>query len=219
VGGPGHGIGAGYAVNALLIAALSYAVTPQGAGLPAAAIAWVEQWFFLVPDVALFGLAVGLLPGDRGLGRVGRAAVGLVVGFAALVGAGERWPCRSPTTPRCPTRSRSARRHRWPAPWRRASASPSWLSFGPAMAVRIAEWFTGRPQPPAPGPAFAGLTSREHEVLQLIAAGQNNSAIARTLFLSEKTVRNHVSNIFGELQAADRAGAIVRAREAGYGRG
>jgi hypothetical protein len=78
-------IGVGYAVNALLVAALSYAVTPQGAALPAAAIAWVEQWFFLVPDIGLVGLAVGLLPG-HGLGRVRRASVGLVVGFAALVG-------------------------------------------------------------------------------------------------------------------------------------
>jgi DNA-binding NarL/FixJ family response regulator len=90
--------------------------------------------------------------------------------------------------------------------------------FGPAMAVRIAEWFSGRAQPPAPAPAFAGLTPREHEVLELIAAGLNNAAIARTLFLSEKTVRNHVSNVFDKLQAADRAEAIVRAREAGYGR-
>jgi hypothetical protein len=80
------GIGAGYAVNALLIAALSYAVTPQGAARPAAALGWVEQWFFLVPDIALFGLAVGLLPADRVLGRVRRVAVGLVVGFAALIG-------------------------------------------------------------------------------------------------------------------------------------
>ena len=78
-------VGVGYAVNALLIAALSYAVTPQGAALPAATIAWVEQWFFLIPDIGLVGLAVGLLPG-HGLGRVRRAAAGLVVGFAALVG-------------------------------------------------------------------------------------------------------------------------------------
>jgi DNA-binding NarL/FixJ family response regulator len=65
---------------------------------------------------------------------------------------------------------------------------------------------------------FVGLTPRVQEFLQLIAAGQNNAAIARSLFLSEKTVRNHVSNVFAKLQAADRAEAIVRAREAGYGR-
>ncbi len=51
----------------------------------------------------------------------------------------------------------------------------------------------------------------------MIAQGRSNGQIADTLFLSAKTVRNHVSNIFGKLQVADRAGAIVRAREAGLG--
>jgi DNA-binding NarL/FixJ family response regulator len=55
------------------------------------------------------------------------------------------------------------------------------------------------------------------EVLDLIAAGLGNGAIARRLFLSDKTVRNHVSNIFAKLQVADRSVAIVRAREAGLG--
>jgi DNA-binding NarL/FixJ family response regulator len=59
------------------------------------------------------------------------------------------------------------------------------------------------------------LTEREHEVLQLIARGRNNSDIAETLVISLKTVRNHVSNIFSKLQVTDRAEAIVRAREAG----
>ena len=89
--------------------------------------------------------------------------------------------------------------------------------FGPAMAARIAAWFSGRAAEPARVP-FDSLTPREDEVLQLIAAGRSNGAIARQLFLSEKTVRNHVSNVFLKLQAADRAEAIVRAREAGYGR-
>jgi len=54
--------------------------------------------------------------------------------------------------------------------------------------------------------------------LNLIAAGKNNQEIAETLYLSLKTVRNYVSNIFTKLQVADRAQAIVRAREAGLGR-
>jgi DNA-binding NarL/FixJ family response regulator len=62
------------------------------------------------------------------------------------------------------------------------------------------------------------LTEREREVLDLIAQGHNNEAIARQLVLSQKTVRNHVSNIFTKLQVADRAQAIVRARKAGLGR-
>ena len=91
--------------------------------------------------------------------------------------------------------------------------------FAPAMAVRIAEWFSGRQQVSPSRVPFDALTPREDEVLQLLATGRNNAAIARELFLSEKTVRNHVSNIFLKLQAADRAETIVRAREAGYGRG
>ena len=56
------------------------------------------------------------------------------------------------------------------------------------------------------------------EVLDLIARGRSNTEIARQLYVSPKTVRNHISNIFTKLQVADRAQAIVRAREAGLGR-
>jgi DNA-binding NarL/FixJ family response regulator len=65
--------------------------------------------------------------------------------------------------------------------------------------------------------SFPELTSREREVLELIAAGRSNGEIAQILSLSGKTVRNHVSIIFGKLRVADRAQAIVRAREAGLG--
>jgi DNA-binding NarL/FixJ family response regulator len=64
---------------------------------------------------------------------------------------------------------------------------------------------------------FPELTDREREVLTLIAQGASNPAIARQLTLSPKTVGNYVSNIFSKLQVADRAEAIVRAREAGLG--
>jgi DNA-binding NarL/FixJ family response regulator len=62
---------------------------------------------------------------------------------------------------------------------------------------------------------FPELTERELEVLKLIATGMNNNEIARRLELSSKTVRNYISNIFSKLQVADRAQAIVKAREAG----
>lgn len=88
--------------------------------------------------------------------------------------------------------------------------------FGPSVARRVIEWFAN-PRPAAVAAVFPGLTEREHEVLDLIAAGRNNTDIATALFLSPKTVRNHVSNIFAKLQVADRAEAIVRAREAGLG--
>jgi DNA-binding NarL/FixJ family response regulator len=87
--------------------------------------------------------------------------------------------------------------------------------FGPSIAKRVIEYFA-RPARTRT-PEFPSLTEREHEVLDLIAAGQSNRSIAKRLFLSDKTVRNHVSNIFAKLQVADRAEAIVRAREAGLG--
>lgn len=87
--------------------------------------------------------------------------------------------------------------------------------FGPGIARLVIEHFaTGAGSAQV---AFPALTQREREVLELIAAGRGNSAIAQQLTLTLKTVRNHVSNIFTKLQVADRAAAIVVAREAGYG--
>ena len=86
--------------------------------------------------------------------------------------------------------------------------------FGPAIATRLMTYFAA-PRPVMAPQVFPELTDREREVLQLIAAGHNNEVIAHRLVLSPKTVRNHVSNIFNKLQVADRAQAIVRAREAG----
>jgi DNA-binding NarL/FixJ family response regulator len=65
---------------------------------------------------------------------------------------------------------------------------------------------------------FPELSDREREVLDLLAAGLPNAAVARRLFLSEKTVRNHVTSVFAKLGVQDRAEAIVRARQAGLGR-
>jgi DNA-binding NarL/FixJ family response regulator len=68
------------------------------------------------------------------------------------------------------------------------------------------------------GTPFPELTPREREVLELIAAGLTNSAIARHLQLARKTVSNHLSAISGKLQVADRSEAVTRAREVGLGR-
>jgi len=88
--------------------------------------------------------------------------------------------------------------------------------FGPEIAHRLMG-FLSAPRPTAPAEAFPELTTREHEVLDLIAKGRTNQEIAKELYLSPKTVRNHISNIFTKLQVADRAQAIIRAREAGLG--
>jgi DNA-binding NarL/FixJ family response regulator len=89
--------------------------------------------------------------------------------------------------------------------------------FGPSVARRVLEYFAA-PRPPAvPDAVFPELTAREREVLDLVAAGHRNADVAAELFLSPKTVRNHVSNIFAKLHVADRTAAILKAREAGLG--
>jgi DNA-binding NarL/FixJ family response regulator len=88
--------------------------------------------------------------------------------------------------------------------------------FGPNIARRLMGFFSA-PKPSAHSGAFPELTAREREVLDLIARGHSNAEISRHLFLSSKTVRNYISNVFVKLQVADRAQAIVRAREAGLG--
>jgi DNA-binding NarL/FixJ family response regulator len=89
--------------------------------------------------------------------------------------------------------------------------------FGPGVAERIIGFFSA-PRAAAPQRAFPELTEREEEVLSLVAQGKSNREIARQLFVSLKTVRNHVSNILLKLQVADRAQAVIRARDAGMGR-
>lgn len=95
--------------------------------------------------------------------------------------------------------------------------------FSPGIAERLMHYFTIPPAVvgdltlSAAAPIFPDLTEREREVLALIAQGLTNSAIAERLVLSPKTVRNYITGIFSKLQVADRAQAIIRARNAGLG--
>lgn len=95
--------------------------------------------------------------------------------------------------------------------------------FSPGIAERLMNYFA---TPPAASggtswqggnAVFPELTEREREVLALIAKGLTNNAIAERLVLSPKTVRNYITEIFSKLQVADRAQAIIRARNAGFG--
>jgi DNA-binding NarL/FixJ family response regulator len=88
--------------------------------------------------------------------------------------------------------------------------------FGAAIAQRMMRYFAGI-KPVGPADLFPELTDREREILSMIAQGRNNAEIAQRLTLSGKTIRNHITNIFSKLQVADRAQAIVRARDAGLG--
>ena len=88
--------------------------------------------------------------------------------------------------------------------------------FSPAIAERLIHYFAAL-KPTTADLSFPQLTDREREILHLIAQGHSNAVIAERLILSIKTVQNHVSNIFSKLQVADRAQAIIRARDAGLG--
>jgi DNA-binding NarL/FixJ family response regulator len=83
--------------------------------------------------------------------------------------------------------------------------------IGGELAAQLSEMLHARAQ----SPAFPHLTERERTILQLMAQGEANADIARSLHLSTKSVQNYVSRIFAKLGVADRPRAIVLAREAG----
>ncbi len=86
--------------------------------------------------------------------------------------------------------------------------------FSPAIALRMMAYFESM-LPTVSTHVLPELSDREREVLAMIARGATSAEVAAQLVLSPKTVRNHVSNILSKLQVADRAEAIIRAREAG----
>ena len=86
----------------------------------------------------------------------------------------------------------------------------------PAITRRLVEEFVRRPRPSVDGPAgLAQLTSRELEVLKLVARGMSNAELARELFVSETTAKTHVARIFMKLGLRDRVQAVVVAYESG----
>lgn len=89
--------------------------------------------------------------------------------------------------------------------------------FSPSIAQWLMRYFAAL-KSSSTAQVFPELTEREREVLALIAQGRSNPEIANRLVLSSKTVRNYVSNIFSKLQVADRAQAIILARDAGLGK-
>ena len=89
--------------------------------------------------------------------------------------------------------------------------------FSAAVAGRVLSWFRSGGAAVERLTPFPELTEREREVLDLVARGLTNAEIARRLVVSDKTVRNHVSNVFAKLHVTDRAGAVARARDAGLG--
>lgn len=88
--------------------------------------------------------------------------------------------------------------------------------FGPGVATKVIAYLSSPGAARGPLP-FPQLTDRDREVLELVAAGLDNTAIARRLFLAPKTVRNRISDILSKLHARSRAEAIAMARDAGIG--
>ena len=89
--------------------------------------------------------------------------------------------------------------------------------FSSGIASRVLAFFAAGPGTAPATLPFPELTEREREILDLVARGLTNTEIAQRLFLSPKTVRNLVSNVFTKLQVAGRAEAVAQARDAGLG--
>jgi len=99
----------------------------------------------------------------------------------------------------------------------RAAAGGGQAVFGPALAKRLQTWFSR--QPATPDRPFPELTEREHEIPDAVAAGLTNTQIGQRLYRSPKTVANNVTAILDKLHVGHRAEAIIRACDAGLGRG
>ncbi|MCL4799288.1 MAG: alpha/beta fold hydrolase [Burkholderiales bacterium] len=93
---------------------------------------------------------------------------------------------------------------------------PAWTRFVEETRAFLPAASQAAPPGPLPG-ALGALTQREREILELIAHGLDNQQIAARLYVSEKTVKNHITSIFDKLDVQTRAQAIVRARDAGFG--
>jgi DNA-binding NarL/FixJ family response regulator len=86
--------------------------------------------------------------------------------------------------------------------------------LSPAVTKRVIKHFTRMPRP-TPPKEFAELTAREQEVFRLIANGLSNTEIARQLYISDTTVRTHITHIFQKLNLRDRVQAVVLAYQTG----
>ena len=105
-------------------------------------------------------------------------------------------------------------RHDLIAAVRAAAAGDALLA--PSVTRRLIEVFARRPPETSPSPSrLASLTTREQDVLLLLARGRSNSEIAAALFVSEATVKTHVGNLLAKLGLRDRVQAVILAYETG----
>ncbi len=183
-------------------------VGKAGSGAEAIAVAAAEQ-----PDVLVMDLHMPGMNGIEATSRVVREQPGTAVlvltmleddtsVFAALQ-AGARGYLLKESTPEEIERAIRA-------------VTAGDVLLDASVARRVLRSLPAAPCAPA-APPFPELTPREREILELMARGLTNPAIAARMFLSEKTIRNYVSMIFAKLHVESRAAAVSAARDAGLG--
>ena len=105
------------------------------------------------------------------------------------------------------------------ARWSSCTRCTSWAAgealLAPSVTRRIVEQFARRPVRPELGARLDGLTAREREVLRMLAHGKSNAELAVELFVSEGTIKTHVSSLLAKLGLRDRVQAVVLAYESG----
>ncbi len=87
--------------------------------------------------------------------------------------------------------------------------------LAPSITTRLIAEFAKQPVRPEPPPGLSQLTDRETEVLRHLAQGMSNAEMAEALFVSETTVKSHISHILAKLELRDRVQAVVVAYESG----
>jgi ATP/maltotriose-dependent transcriptional regulator MalT len=193
-------------------------------------VAWLSAWVWVLGLTPMVNFGLLLFPDDRLPSARWRPLAWLAAAAVAAALLVDRGGDRHPQAPLVRHRSSYQslagvrRAERLPGQGRRTDRHRTGRPVGGqrrrhlrSRHRRTRAAFSPPPAPSAQPPAFPALTDREREALELVARGEGNATIAHKVAVSQKTVRNHVSNIFLKLHVADRAQAIVRARQAGFG--